>query len=292
MSAAARACTRGDTRVGGLAFARHLDWCRQRNLRASYIDTRRRAVTNVEADIGMALEDADEDTLLVWYERVTERMTPESRAVLLSHVVNFFRWLVRERYRDDDPTVRLVRPRVGRRLPRPIADNDLAVALAAAPGRVRPWLYLAAFQGLRACEIARLRGEDIDYDRTILVVNDGKGGKQRVLPLHPEVGPVLRYADLPSRGFVFPHWDRPGPVKPHNVSHACNRYLHQLGIVATLHQLRHWFGTGIYKVSHDLRLTQELMGHADPATTAGYAAWEVDKSAPAVIGLRVAVPGS
>jgi site-specific recombinase XerD len=54
------------------------------------------------------------------------------------------------------------------------------------------------------------------------------------------------------------------------VSHLAADYLHDCGIPATLHQLRHRFGTEVYRVDHDLRLVQELLGHRDPATAALY----------------------
>ena len=50
-------------------------------------------------------------------------------------------------------------------------------------------------------------------------------------------------------------------------------YLHEHGIDATARQLRHWFGTEVYAAGHDIRVTQELLGHSDPSTTAGYIAY-------------------
>jgi integrase/recombinase XerC len=63
------------------------------------------------------------------------------------------------------------------------------------------------------------------------------------------------------------------------------QYLAGLGIDATGHQLRHWFGTGIYAATHDIRLTQELLGHQSPNTTAGYVAWAAVDAGPAVASL-------
>ena len=62
-----------------------------------------------------------------------------------------------------------------------------------------------------------------------------------------------------------------GPVQ---ISHLCNQHLHDCGIAATLHQLRHRFGTGTYRVTRDLRVVQELLGHESVSTTAGYAAYD------------------
>jgi integrase/recombinase XerC len=96
----------------------------------------------------------------------------------------------------------------------------------------------------------------------------------------------LRMAGMPHTGYVFRRHDgRRGPLEPWTVSHLANRHLRQCGIDATLHQLRHRFGTVLYQQTHDLRLVQELMGHADPATTAGYAAYDRSGAADAVEAL-------
>jgi integrase len=70
------------------------------------------------------------------------------------------------------------------------------------------------------------------------------------------------------------------------MSREIREFLGNLGIDATAHQLRHWFGTNIYAASRDIRLTQELMGHASPITTAGYVAWAVLDAEETVFGLR------
>lgn len=270
----------------------HLDWCRQRNLRPGYIESRRRNIEQLGVELGINPDLASEALLRGWYEEITERVSPPARAVMLSHATNYYRWLVREYHRSDDPTLRLVRPRLSRRLPRPIREHDLARAFQTADARVRPWLYLAAYSGLRACEIAHLRAEDIrsDLDPPMLLVDEGKGDKPRVVPLHPEVLGELRRFGIPARGFVFQHWYKPGrPPRPWNVSHACNVHLHQLGISDTLHQCRHYFGTAVYELGQDLRLTQELMGHADPVSTAGYAAWNQRRGYEVVSRIRVTI---
>lgn len=277
---------RGLKTVVSRHLTRHLEWCRQRNLRLSYVDTRRRTITQLSRELDMTVEDATESDFGEWYQRVSERMVPEARAVYLSHVQCYFRWLVVEKILEKDPTIRLVRPRMKRRLPRPMNDAELGRAIATASPRVKPWLLLAAFEGMRAIEIAGLRVEDIDMSADVIVVANGKGGKQRLLPLHPLVREALEPL-LGGRGYLFAHWSRPGPPHPHNVSYAMNKHLRQQGITATAHAARHWFLTNVYRSSRDLRLTQELAGHASPTTTAGYAAWSPELAAGVVNGLQL-----
>jgi site-specific recombinase XerD len=65
-----------------------------------------------------------------------------------------------------------------------------------------------------------------------------------------------------------------GPLTANRVSQVVNGYLHGIGIVDTAHTIRHWYGTNIYRITRDLRLVQEMMGHESPATTAIYTAYD------------------
>ncbi len=267
---------------------RHLEWCDQRDLSTIYITNRRRTIARIDHELGKPLEEATAEDLAVWYRWLATRekpMQPQSRGIVLAHVKNYFAWLVREDIRADDPTRRLDRPRTHRGIPHPITDERLARALLDAPGRARPWLYLAAYAGLRAMEVASLRAEDVRRDIDKIVVRAGKGDKQRIVPLHPLIASVLDPDAYPAVGPLFPQADGTGPVKPHIVSRVCNRHLRSLGFADTLHSLRHYFASSVYRESRDLRLTQELMGHSSPATTAGYAAWSNERAAEVVFAL-------
>jgi integrase/recombinase XerC len=75
---------------------------------------------------------------------------------------------------------------------------------------------------------------------------------------------------------------RPGPNTPGLISHLANEHLHECGVAASLHQLRHRFATQAYQASRDLRAVQSMMGHTRPETTAGYAAFDQPAAAAAV----------
>lgn len=271
-------------------LALHLRYLERRNLRPGTIRQRQYVLLKFSRDAGVDLLAATFDHL----ERHLDRagIGIEARATETSHLKQFYKWARTEGLVDEDPTERLVRPRVPRRLPRPIATDDLVRALDGAPERVRPWLYLAAYTGMRASEIGRLRREEVleDNEPPVLLVVDGKGGKQRVMPMPDELVAEFRRWPVPVRGPMFTKRDGtlnvacPGWL----ISQLSNEYLHSIGIGATLHTLRHWYGTTVYRRSSDLRLTQELMGHSSPVTTAGYAAWSPKEGAAAVKGLTVA----
>jgi integrase/recombinase XerC len=204
-----------------------------------------------------------------------------SKAAYAAHLSSFYRWAEREGIRADDPTLRFVRPRLRRRLPRPVPARHIERAITNASHPVRAWLLLAAFGGLRACEVASLHADDIEGD--VLIVRDGKGGKQRIVPIHTLVRAELEL--LPASGWLFP--GRGGPVAANTVSKRAGRYLRSVGVPESFHQFRHAFATAVYRESLDLRLTQELLGHASPTTTALYAAWEPTKAAAVVARLAL-----
>ena len=199
------------------------------------------------------------------------QISSSSRAGYLSHFHAFYRFAHDEGLVDEIPTARIARPRRRRRLPRPTGDADITLAIEESAGDLRCFLLLAAYQGLRCQEIAGLEGEDIDRVQRLLIVRHGKGDKERILPLHPAVEDAL--ADYPTTGLLFRLADG-RPMQPHNVSHRIRAHFARLGIASSAHPLRHAFATGFYRLSQDLRLTQELLGHSSPATTAIYAGFD------------------
>jgi integrase len=248
----------------------HLAELRLRGLRATTIEQRQRVLRRLARHSGVDPADATTEQVRAFLERIP---TPSSRATELSHLRQFYRWAVIAGVCATDPTLPIPRPRVPRRLPRPMPESDIVVALASAPERVYPWLLLAGWAGLRACEIARLRADDVwtTTEPPMLSIGEGKGGGQSMVPLSDFLALELAELGLPSRGWLFPRRDgRPGPTPPHIVSQLSNRHLRAVGVGHTLHSLRHRFGTEAYRQSRDLRLVQELMRHASPVSTAGY----------------------
>lgn len=210
----------------------------------------------LERDRGPLLELSTEQ-LRGWLDRP---LSDRARYCNISHLACFYRWAVMEGHALADPTLRLTRPKLRRGLPRPIPTADLALVLEQASGMVRVMVALGAYSGLRCCEVSRLDGCDVQDERGLLLVH-GKGGRERVVPLHPIVAELLRGHGVPHRGPVFVEHGRRLPAW--RVSHLVRGALHSCGVVASAHQLRHWFATATYEASgHDLRMVQELLGHA------------------------------
>ena len=185
-----------------------------------------------------------------------------------------------------DPTARIVRPKQRRVLPRPIGDEDLELAIRTAPAQMRAILTLGAFAGLRVQEIAGLDRDDVLEAKGLIRVRRGKGAKERIVPLHPDVLAALRCLPMPRTGAIFVR-PRGGRFTGNRLSVVVSAYLSEHGIDVTAHQLRHWFATETYSASHDIRVVQELLGHSDPSTTAGYIAYSHVDAAAAVAALAL-----
>lgn len=214
-----------------------------------------------------------------------KRLGVRTRYCWLSNLHSFYVFEVRRRKVKVDPTAEIIRPKLPRNLPRPIAESDLTYALEAAGVVMRCWLVLGAYAGLRCSEIARLTRSDVlDADGLLRIV--GKGNVERLIPIHPEVMRALQVAGMPRSGHLFRR-PRGGRFPDAMVSREIAVFFDGLDIDATAHQLRHYFGTNIYRACKDLRVTQELLGHASPTTTAIYTAFSRKDAAAAVLTLGI-----
>jgi integrase/recombinase XerC len=210
---------------------------------------------------------------LIAFERVAiAGRAPESRRSYVCHIRAFYRWAKQTGIVEHDPSEILTLPRVPRHLPRPIEEDDLAVALTSARPKMRTMIVLAAWAGLRCHEIAQLDWSDVHREpdgSAFLHVRHGKGDKDRRVEIGQTVIGALQGYGMKRRGAMFLGQDG-RQIDPKSVSRSINRFLANNGIDATAHQLRHRYGTRMFQVSRDLRMVQEQMGHASPQTTAGY----------------------
>lgn len=247
----------------------HTTYLRQRNLRPSTIYQRQRVLARVARHLGHSAHlEVTTDELQGYLDA---RPSPESVATELSHLRSFYRWALLAGLIDVDPTLRLIRPKTKRRLPRPTDESDVALITERVAGRARPMVLLAGWAGLRACEISQLRVDDILWSQKRIQIVTSKGGDESSATLGIHLAEGLRSCDLPTRGWVCPRVDgRPGPLPPWMISKIANRALREIGVTSTLHQLRHRFGTQVQLAGRDIRRTQEALRHRTIASTIGY----------------------
>lgn len=186
---------------------------------------------------------------------------PEARRSARSSLRLFYRWAEAVALVDVDPTRFLPTVLVPRGIPRPTPERIVVLAFDRADTRGRLMILLALLAGMRRTEIATLHIRHVSGDAIHVT---GKGGHQRIVPLHPMLAEAL--AGWAALGFVFPGKDH-GHLSPHWVGKLLGTYL---GPGWTGHTLRHAAATAWYATERDLRAVQELLGHSRPETTARY----------------------
>lgn len=164
-----------------------------------------------------------------------------------------------------------------RKLPSVLSIEEVSEILAAAPGpglKYRAALSISYGAGLRASEVCNLKVSDIDSDRMMIHVDEGKGGKDRKVMLSPDLLDLLRdyWREARPAGWLFPGKPKVNPISSRQLSRAFNSAKHLVGISkpATLHTLRHSFATHLLEANIDVRIIQVLLGHAKLSTTARY----------------------
>jgi len=153
-------------------------------------------------------------------------------------------------------------------------DEVLRLLEAAAPGRDRALLQVAYGCGLRLGELLRLRVGDLDSARMVLHVRQGKGGKDRLVPLSPRLLQELRayWLRCRPRAWLFPGRTADGTMTGSNVQRRFARLVRRVGLGkrCSMHTLRHSYATHLLEAGVDLRTLQALLGHASLETTARY----------------------
>jgi integrase/recombinase XerD len=220
---------------------------------------------------------------LAW--RVDKAYKPRSTARFLSGARGFYRYLLREKLIQVDPTLQIDMPQLGRPLPKSLSEADVD-ALLAAPDlseaigqRDKAMLEVLYACGLRVTELISLTLEQVNLRQGVLRVM-GKGSKERLVPMGEEaIVWVERYmrgardellAGRPS-DVLFPS-QRGDQMTRQTFWHRIKHQATVAGIGKSLspHTLRHAFATHLLNHGADLRVVQMLLGHSDLSTTQIY----------------------
>jgi integrase/recombinase XerD len=207
---------------------------------------------------------------------LTERKLTPGTVVNRVAALRFFfvKTLKRHQFRDFLPY-----PQDRRRLPAVLSQEEVARLIDAAGTLFRRTLLMTLYAtGMRRSELAHLKVSDIDSQRMIIRVVEGKGGKDRDLPLSPTLLETLReyWRWRKPRLYLFPtrtcrhRLDQ--PISDKTVWIACSDAARRAGIRkrVTPHTLRHSWATHLLEAGTDLRTIQVLLGHGDLETTAQY----------------------
>jgi len=225
-------------------------------------------------------------------ERRGSGAAASSVARLMAAVRTFHRFMVDEGVRSDDPTADFEGIKVPAGIPKPLAEEEVGALIAAVVGddpialRDRALLELLYGTGARVSEAVGLVVDDIDREAAVVLLR-GKGGKQRLVPVgRPALEALAAYLvrgrpALASRGpgtaVLFLN-ARGAPLSRQSAWAALQAVAGRsgLGVEVSPHTLRHSFATHLLEGGADVRVVQELLGHASVTTTQVYTLVTVD----------------
>lgn len=265
----------GTIRVRTLQLNSFLAWCDEHNLQLPRSITRKKLERYVRH---------------VAQARATgtrRHLTTSAQHGRLVAVRSFFKWLSRKKLIPHNPASELDLPKMERRLPKVVLshrqiENILALPDTSTPLGLRDRAMLETFYctGLRRAELIALKIDEVYIERGFLLVNQGKGKKDRVVPIGERaIEWIQRYLEQVRpqlvRRRVRHHLFlsvRGNPLTPTGVSIVVRDYLTAAGVTSrgACHMFRHSMATAMLENGADIRFIQEMLGHADLKTTQIY----------------------
>jgi integrase/recombinase XerD len=222
-------------------------------------------------------------------------LSVRTQVTKLTNIKSFFRWLAKERYLEHDPSALLELPKLSFRLPVDVFSQEeveeiLAVPDLSAPLGLRNRAILEVFYstGIRRGELAALQVYDVDFTHGILTVRQGKGGKDRVVPIGEralfwlgryleEARPELLIRSGETTLFLS---ETGASFGPEALGALVGRIIEQSGVrerVGACHLFRHTMATQMLSNGADIRFIQEMLGHVSLETTQIYTRVSIEK---------------
>ena len=212
----------------------------------------------------------------------------KTQACCLTALRSWFKWLSRNNHVLYNPASDLDMPRLGRRLPKHVLTVNEAEQIINIPDvntnrglRDRAILETLYSTGIRRMEIINLSLYDVDYDRGTIMVRDGKGKKDRMVPIgeralawieryHDEVRPILEAGD--TEGHTLFLTDLGKPFRKDEMTAQVRQYVvaANTGKRGACHLWRHTAATVMHDAGADIRFIQAFLGHARLQTTEIY----------------------
>jgi len=239
---------------------------------------------------GGDLATAAAEDIEAYFRALSDRdLAPATAARRRAALRQFYRFVLGEGWRKDDPSRRVDAPRKGRPLPKVLSRAEVEALIAAASDkdgaaglRLACMIELLYASGLRISELLALPLAALQRDPAYLIVR-GKGGKERLAPLNEAARTAVK-AYLPVRPaflpkgikdspWLFPSRGAGGRLTARRMAQLLDEAAVAAGIDpqrVSPHVLRHAFATHLLEGGADLRVVQTLLGHADIGTTQIY----------------------
>jgi integrase/recombinase XerD len=302
----ARPILQGDDPLGLDHLARqYLDWLTVRNFSATTLEAKGRCLhyfarwceergVGKPTDVTLPLIERYQRHLFHYRTKVGKPLTIHSQRSRLAVLRPFFAWLVRERHLLANPASELIIPRKITNLPRDILSAEEAERVLAQPDltsplgvRDRAILELLYSTGIRRFELLGLKLYELDLSKGTLFVRQGKGAKDRVVPLGEraqawlekylaEVRPQLVIEPDDQTVFVTAYGDA---YSPNGLTQLARFYVRASGVgkAGACHLFRHTAATLMLEGGADVRFIQELLGHSEIETTQIYTHVTIDR---------------
>jgi integrase/recombinase XerD len=223
---------------------------------------------------------------------VAKKVASRSQARIISGLKSFFDYLVFEEYRETNPTDLLETPKIGRKLPDTLSQNEIdtlldAIDLSHPQGERNRTIFETMYScGLRVSEAITLKNSDLFFEEGFIRVL-GKGNKERYVPIHENAQKYITIYQKTIRSHILPQKGFEDTLFLNRRGKALTRQmifmiLKDLAIKIGLkkkispHTLRHSFATHLLQNGADLRAIQQMLGHESITTTEVYV--HVDKS--------------
>lgn len=265
----------------------------ERNASPNTLSAYRRDLADAEVHLrarGLDLNRAECADIESYFEALSGRgLAAATAARRRAAVRQFYRFVLGEGWRTDDPARRVEAPKRGRSLPKVLSRAEMEAIIAAAEARdgaagsrLVCMIELLYASGLRISELLALPLAALERDPAFLIVR-GKGGKERLAPLNGAARAAvraylaLRPAHLPAgdkaNPWLFPSRGKGGRLSSRRFAQLLDEAAAEAGVDparVSPHVLRHAFATHLLEGGADLRVVQKLLGHADIATTQIY----------------------
>lgn len=238
-----------------------------------------RSVTRLAKFLGRSPDTASPEDLRAFQKHLVEHGASSSTINATIRGLRFFFETTLER---PQALKRMSTVRAPDRLPLVLSTEDVARLLNAAPNlKSKAALSVAYGAGLRASEVCHLKISDIDSERRLIRIEQGKGARDRQAMLSPALLQLLRawwreghrLGKMLPHGWLFPGLDPTAPLSTRQLNRMCKvaAAAAELDQRISMHTLRHSFATHLLEQHTDIRVIQVLLGHKKLTTTARYA---------------------
>jgi site-specific recombinase XerD len=235
------------------------------------------------------INEITQDRLEKWFYqgRLERKWSAETFRHYHKHINCFLKWLVKKELIQENPALNIEKPKLEKKLPRTLSRDQAQLVLdtsyhlryryAYEKYRNRAVIGIMLFAGLRKSEVSNLKLNDICFEKRSIFINQGKGAKDRVIPINIKLLTYLKeyikrrnklkYADMP---FFFLSLHKPKAFGVKGINNLIKKLRDKTKLDFSAHTLRHSFATLMLEGGCDIYTLSKIMGHSKITTTTIY----------------------